>query len=233
LGRGDDDKDRKKDGDDKNEPQSGASRRVLSPGADAAAPADAAPQAGGPASAPAVDRPRLVSEATETVIVAAALAGSAAIAIVVGRPPGGVIVTAAFTAALAGISLVDLRERRIPNAYTYGGTAVALAVALPGGVDAIGSSLLGIGFGGGVMGAGFWVGRGQLGLGDVKLAAFAGAVLGGRATATFLMAGTVFVALAALVLLLRGRDRRSTFAYGPYLAAGAAFAVLVRGPLMS
>lgn len=154
-------------------------------------------------------------------------------AVIAGRPPGGVAVTAAFLAVLVAVSLVDLRERRIPNAYVYTGTGLALAVALPGGADALGASLLGLLIGGGVMGGFYLVARGQLGLGDVKLAAFAGAVVGVRATPTFLMAGTGLGALAALVLLLRGGGRRSTFAYGPYLAAGAAVAVLAHGPLMS
>lgn len=143
------------------------------------------------------------------------------------------MVTALFLAALAVASLIDLAERRIPNALTYTGVVVGLLVAVLGGGTAIASALLGVLLSAGALGA-FWaLSRGQLGLGDVKFAAFAGAVLGVRAAPLFLLAGTSLGALAALALLLRGHDRRSTFAYGPYLAAGAAIAVLIEGPLMS
>ena len=89
---------------------------------------------------------------------------------------------------------------------------------------------LGRRMGGGVMGVGFIVGRGRLGLGDVKLSAFAGSVLGAQGTPAFLLAGTALGAVVALALLAAGRDRRSTFAYRPYLAAGAAVVPLPSGP---
>jgi Flp pilus assembly protein protease CpaA len=150
-----------------------------------------------------------------------------------GFSSSGVIVVALFLAVLAAISVVDLRERRVPNAYTYPGTIVALAAAATGGGESIVLSVLGMLIGGGVMGAGFIIGRGRLGLGDVKLAAFAGSVLGARATPAFLLAGTALGAAVALAMLAAGRDRRSTFAYGPYLAAAAAVVALTRGPLLS
>ena len=150
-----------------------------------------------------------------------------------GFPPGGVVVAALFLAVLAAISVADLRERRVPNAYTYLGTIVALVAAATGGGESIVLSVGGMLIGGGVMGVGFIIGRGRLGLGDVKLSAFAGSVLGASATPAFLLAGTALGAAAALALLVAGRDRRSTFAYGPYLAAGAAVIALTRGPLLS
>ncbi len=157
----------------------------------------------------------------------------AVVGVAQGFSSGGVIVAALFLAVLAAISVVDLRERRVPNAYTYSGTIVALAAAAMGGGESIVLSVLGMLIGGGVMGAGFIIGRGRLGLGDVKLSAFVGSVLGAHATPAFLLAGTALGAAAALALLATGRDRRSTFAYGPYLAAAAAVIALTRGPLLS
>ncbi len=166
---------------------------------------------------------------------AAAAGGAlgAVVGAVRGFPPGGVVVAALFLAVLAAISVADLRERRVPNAYTYLGTIVALVAAATGGGESIVLSVGGMLIGGGVMGVGFIIGRGRLGLGDVKLSAFAGSVLGASATPAFLLAGTALGAAAALALLVAGRDRRSTFAYGPYLAAGAAVIALTRGPLLS
>ncbi len=167
-------------------------------------------------------------------------AGVAAIAAAVGavaavaddRSVGGVAVMVAFFAALGAVSVIDARERRIPNAYTSAGTALAVVAAAFGGLDAVASALGGIAVGGGVMGLFFVIGRGSLGLGDVWFSTFVGAVLGIPATATFLFLGTAFGALGALVLLARGYDRHSTIAYGPYLAAGAAVTAASIGPVV-
>lgn len=72
--------------------------------------------------------------------------------------------------------------------------------------------------------------RGGLGMGDVKLAGFIGLLLG-SAAATALIAGCVAGGLAAAALILTGRaGRTSTFAYGPYLALGAALTIVVSSP---
>ncbi len=49
----------------------------------------------------------------------------------------------------------------------------------------------------------------------------------------YLVVGSGLGALAGVALLLRGRDRHSTFAYGPYLAIGATVAIIVGGPLIA
>ncbi len=72
--------------------------------------------------------------------------------------------------------------------------------------------------------------RGGMGMGDVKLAGLIGLLLG-RATPGGLIAGVVAGGLAASLLLLSGRaGRRSTFAYGPYLALGCAVWIVVGHP---
>ncbi len=77
------------------------------------------------------------------------------IAAIAGRPPGALVVTALFLAALAVASLIDLSQRRIPNPLTYAGVALGLLIAVPGGGAAIASAALGVLFGGGVL-ALFW-----------------------------------------------------------------------------
>jgi Flp pilus assembly protein protease CpaA len=140
---------------------------------------------------------------------------------------------AAFTAlcclVLAHISVVDLRERRIPNRYTYAGTPIALLAAFLRG-DAFVQALLGTLAATLAMGVLYLVSRGRLGMGDVKLGGFAGAILGLQAVPTFLLVSTLLGTLAALFLLIRTRDRHTLFAYGPYMATAAGTLLVLRGP---
>ncbi len=66
-----------------------------------------------------------------------------------------------------------------------------------------------------------------LGMGDVKLAMLLGAALGGSVV-TALFVGTLAAAVYAIVLIIRNgaEARRRSFPLGPFLAAGAAFALL-------
>ncbi len=74
--------------------------------------------------------PRVASHLrVEHVVAAGAGALGLAAAIAAGRSPLGVVVTAGAFAALAAISLVDVRERRIPNSWSYPAVAGALAAA--------------------------------------------------------------------------------------------------------
>jgi leader peptidase (prepilin peptidase)/N-methyltransferase len=69
-----------------------------------------------------------------------------------------------------------------------------------------------------------------LGMGDVKLAGLLGLLLG-RAAVGALLAGCVVGGVAAALLVASGRaGRKSTFAYGPYLALGGALWILVGDP---
>jgi leader peptidase (prepilin peptidase)/N-methyltransferase len=71
---------------------------------------------------------------------------------------------------------------------------------------------------------------GGLGMGDVKLAGLLGLLLG-RAALGALLAGCIAGGVAAALLVATGRaGRKSTFAYGPYLALGGALWILVGDP---
>ncbi|MFK0127107.1 prepilin peptidase [Streptomyces nigra] len=73
--------------------------------------------------------------------------------------------------------------------------------------------------------------RGGLGLGDVKLALGLGAVLGWYGWPILLIgvfAGFLFGAVYGIGLVMAGRaGRRSRFAFGPFLLAGALAGVLL------
>jgi leader peptidase (prepilin peptidase)/N-methyltransferase len=154
-------------------------------------------------------------------------------ALAAGRSPLSAAVTAGAFGALAAISVVDVRERRIPNAWSYPALGGALAAAALGGPGTLALSVVGAAAAGGYMLAFFIIGRGRLGFGDVKLATLGGALVGLAGVPAFLLGGTLLGTAVALLLLATGRGRHSTFPYGPALAMGAATVLLLRGPLAS
>jgi prepilin signal peptidase PulO-like enzyme (type II secretory pathway) len=71
-----------------------------------------------------------------------------------------------------------------------------------------------------------------MGLGDVKLAAFVGLVLGAAYTGPALLAGVISAGLVAILLVLfRLRGMRDAIAYGPFLASGALLGLFLAGGL--
>lgn len=128
---------------------------------------------------------------------------------------------------LVGIAVDDLRTRRIRNSITLSAGVVVMVTrivfergALP--VTCAAAALCLLAFFGIAI-----VARGGLGMGDAKLAGLLGLLLG-KAVVPALVFGTLAGAVAAAVVLVRhGRGRSSTLAYGPYLCAGAATAILV------
>jgi prepilin signal peptidase PulO-like enzyme (type II secretory pathway) len=71
-----------------------------------------------------------------------------------------------------------------------------------------------------------------MGLGDVKLAAFIGLVLGVGYTAPGLLAGVFLAGACALALLaLRIRGMKDGIAYGPFLCAGGVLGLFLAGGL--
>lgn len=139
-------------------------------------------------------------------------------------------VVAAYMALLVACAATDAISFRVPNAFTYPAILFALAVGMVApGADRVSTLAggLGLGFGFLVMAV---LTRGGLGMGDVKMAAFAGFALG-------LLFGLVamFVtalaggAIALTLLVTRMRGRRDPIPYGPFIAIGVAYVLLAQG----
>ena len=131
----------------------------------------------------------------------------------------------------AAITWIDLDVHRIPDAITRWWAPVLAATLLVSAAITGQWGMLGwAAAGAGVLGGLFFVLAlvSSMGLGDVKLAAITGLLLGplgwsGLATAA--LATFLLPALAALVLLARGAGRRAHLAFGPGIVAGAAVAL--------
>lgn len=150
----------------------------------------------------------------------------------------------ALLAGLVAMCAVDLACWRIPTRFVWvTGAAVAAgllvagaALANPG--EALVGAVVGSAAVGGFLGALHLISPRMLGLGDVRLAVVAGAVvgwLGGRAGggvagAAAASVGMLLVAglagVAAGVVLLAQRRRNAPYPFGPALAAGAVVQVL-------
>jgi leader peptidase (prepilin peptidase)/N-methyltransferase len=139
---------------------------------------------------------------------------------------------AGLLAMMPAIALIDLRHRIIPNRLTYPALLlfpplIVIAWLAGGAVDLV-DGLIGLGSFGGALFVVAVVSRG-MGMGDVKLAALVGLVLGSlglRYVGVAAGAAIVLGGLGGVVALAMGRGRKSAIPFGPYLAAGAVVAGL-------
>jgi leader peptidase (prepilin peptidase)/N-methyltransferase len=128
----------------------------------------------------------------------------------------------ALIAWMAALSLVDVRERRLPNALTLPGAAVILAVAAVGGRGlpaALGAAAL----------AGAYlvvhlVAPAALGAGDVKLAVGLGALTGALSVDVWTLAALGAPLLTAVWGLISGARR---VPHGPSMCLATAAALTV------
>ncbi|MFD5506335.1 prepilin peptidase [Streptomyces sp. NPDC127051] len=153
-----------------------------------------------------------------------------------GRPEGVVFVAAVPVLLLLGI--VDLAVQRLPDVLTLP-LAGALAAGLGGAalVPGAGGSWTGALIGGGALAGAYLLlyllNPAGLGFGDVKLALALGVTLGWYGWGVWVAGaflGFLYGALYGLALVLRGPGgRRTAFAFGPFMAAGALTGVLLGG----
>jgi leader peptidase (prepilin peptidase) / N-methyltransferase len=135
---------------------------------------------------------------------------------------------APFLGVLLACSLIDVRHRIIPNTIVLSGVVLfALAIlALWGGtrdLDPV-TALLGLlAYGGGLFLVAL-ASLGGMGMGDVKLGALIGLVLGALGW-RYVGVAALFAVLAggvgAILALLTGQSRKDTIPFGPFMALGA------------
>jgi leader peptidase (prepilin peptidase) / N-methyltransferase len=142
-----------------------------------------------------------------------------------------------FAAVLIVLAFIDIDHRILPDSMTLTGIplGVLASVWLPPGWRA---SLIGILLGGGslwLIAEGYyrWRKVEGMGMGDVKMLAMIGAVLGWRAVIVTLVLASCSGALVGVAMLSRAKDgMKYALPFGTFLSAGALAASLVGEPLV-
>lgn len=141
-----------------------------------------------------------------------------------------------FVVFLSAMTVIDLRELRIPDKLTRPASVAAIPLlGLSFLTDGLDVSLVGALLGALVMGAFyfilFFIYPAGMGFGDVKLAPIIGAQLGFFGwipVARGVIAAYLIVGPIAILLLVFGRAHRKTgFPFGPFMAAGSVVALVL------
>ena len=144
----------------------------------------------------------------------------------------------AFVAAMIVLFVIDLQHRILPNVITLPGVGIGVVASLlfePGWV----ASIIGVAAGGGVLwavGEAYFRIRGEegMGMGDVKMLAMIGAVLGWQLMlVTLLIASLTGSIFGGGMILLKRGGMKYALPLGSFLAAGALIATHVGQPLLS
>ena len=164
----------------------------------------------------------------QVLVVAASAAGAALAAGTLGRfgLTANGVAWAAAELLLVFLAAFDIATRRVPNRVTAPAAIVVILLR----VAFEHSALVEMFVAGAVAFAVFLliavVGRGGLGIGDVKLAGLLGLLLG-TAAVPALFLGVIVGGIASAAVLVTHRGQRGrTIAYAPYLCFGGAIAIV-------
>ena len=148
------------------------------------------------------------------------------------------LVRLVFAAVLIVLAFIDIDHRILPDSMTLTGIplGVLASVWLPPGLR---DSLIGVALGGGslwlIAEAYYrWRHVEGMGMGDVKMLAMIGAVLGWRAVVVTLVLSSCSGALVGALMMTRAQDGlRYALPFGTFLSLGALAASLVGEPLVA
>jgi leader peptidase (prepilin peptidase)/N-methyltransferase len=144
------------------------------------------------------------------------------------------LMMAPFLGLMVVLAVIDIRHRIIPNRLVYPAllafaTYIVIGGLAGGGLDVIRAAIGMLAYGGALLLVAFISPRG-MGMGDVKLAALIGLVLGSvglRYVTVAAAAGILLGGVAAIVALIAGASRKNAIPFGPFLAVGALVAAFL------
>jgi leader peptidase (prepilin peptidase)/N-methyltransferase len=147
-----------------------------------------------------------------------------------------------FFACLLVVSVIDLEYSIIPNRIVYPTIfaslpLLALAALVDDDLGRLGTALVGAGIAFGVLLVVHLISPASMGFGDVRLSFILGLFLGWLGLSHVVAGLFLGFALGALIgvglMLGKRRGRKDSVPFGPFLAGGAAIAVLFGRPLIS
>lgn len=149
------------------------------------------------------------------------------------------VLVAPFLGVMVACATIDLHYRIIPNRIALPSLAMfaagVTALAIAGQPLSPPTAILGLlAYGGGLFTVTL-ISPSGMGMGDVKLAALVGLVLGALGWVYVGVAAMIAVlsgGIGAVAVLMRGGTRKDAIPFGPYLAGGAAVSALI-GPGLS
>lgn len=150
-------------------------------------------------------------------------------------------VVALLFMVLEAVAVIDVEHQIVPNRILYPSLvvfAVLVAVGAAVGDDMalVGAGLGFLAFGGGLLVVAI-ISPGGMGMGDVKLAALIGLVLGALGLKYVAVAAAVAVLSggvgAVALMIFGGASRKAKVPFGPYLAAGAVAAAFLAPAIAS
>lgn len=131
-------------------------------------------------------------------------------------------------------ALIDLKKKIIPNKLIVLGLILRAIIYIPEIFlckdvikDIVINDLIGFAIGFGVL---FIVGlitKGSIGFGDIKLFAVIGLSIGFMGTLGTLFLGLLASSVGGIILLIRYKDKKRTFAFGPFIFIGYALVILL------
>lgn len=174
--------------------------------------------------------------------VAVALAGALAMAILVdrlGSDPKGLIFVGVVVVLLVLLFATDLDQRLLPDVVTLPLVGYALVGFVAGfgpfvrtPTDLLWAAVAGVALPAALLVLSIPFGAGAIGMGDLKLLLGVGLIVGPIRLVMAVVAGALAAALTIVVLLAARRiTLKSYVPYGPFLIAGALWAMLVSRPV--
>lgn len=147
-----------------------------------------------------------------------------------------------LSVGLVALTLIDLRTHRLPREISYltlglGAPVLVVSTVLSNDWYRLWGMVVGAGSALVVMSLLYWVSRGGLGDGDVRLSPVLGSYLGWigphAVIGGFFLSFVLGAIVGVLLLVFTAADRRTAIPFGPFLATGTLLALVLPSPIIS
>ncbi len=173
-------------------------------------------------------------KANLTLYVLGVLAVSLPVLEFVSRDQAELMLTALIVLLFVVMALIDLVTSKVPNLLIYPSIIFVLVATALIDLTLLDDAVIGGAACLGIMIVIAGLGRGLIGMGDVKVACLIGCALGWMLGVTAMTLGFMVGGMAAICLLLLGwKSRKDSIPFVPFFTAGTIPVLLIWGPLVS